>query len=481
MKGAMQAIAGKTPAPGTPAARYVDAFHRFDKAGGRVRFFGIDDPDAIETNVNRKLKRLDGGPVNTLKDIGDKAAKALEVAGGGIENATRLAAFMAAEDAGIPTADAAMLARNLTVDFNKKGELGGAISSLYMFANAGIQGQARMARALGHRRVWQAVGALAAAAALSTLFSLWNSDTDEAGVPDYMKIPSWDRDKNLVFMVGGHHYLKVPLPYGFSPFAVIGSHAISVALGHEKPGKAAGAIMESILNAFNPLGEESSAWMDIVPSAIRPAFHIEFNRDWTGKPLYPEQDKNRGIRPDSSQSFKSNSAFSKEAAKDLNAWSGGNSYQPGYFDVHPGSIDHALQAVTGGVGRFAKGIVDSIYNNVIEGGEWQPEKTPILRRFVGKVGPQADAALYYEKRQEALDEKAGINAARRDLKGANADEARQYLNEAPTTRASIFKSADERIKALRQNKSLSETDLRDKIREVQNHARAEVQRLQPSQ
>ncbi|MET4187627.1 hypothetical protein ABIB86_000424 [Bradyrhizobium sp. JR1.7] len=475
MKGSMKAIAGA--APGDP---YVDAFHRFDKAGGRVRFFGIEDPDAIETNVGRKLKRLEGGPVNTLKDIGDKAGKALEVAGGGIENATRLAAFMAAEEAGIPTADAAMLARNLTVDFNKKGELGSAISALYMFANAGVQGIARMTTALGHRRVWQAVGALAAAAALSTLYSILASDTDEAGVSDYMKIPSWDRDKNLVFMMGGHRYLKVPLPYGFSPFAVIGSHAVSVAMGKEKPGKAASAIMDSILSAFNPLGEESSTWMDIIPSALRPAFHIEFNRDWTGKPLYPEQDKNRGVRPDSSQAFKSNSAFSKEAAKDLNAWSGGSSYQPGAIDVHPASIDHVLQAVTGGVGRFAKGIADTLYNTAT-GGEWQPEKTPILRRFVGKVGPEADRALYYEQRQEALDDKAGINSARKDLKGGtNTDEARQFLSEAPTTKASIFKSADERIKGLRQNKSLSETELRDKIREVQNHARAEVQRLQPS-
>ncbi len=480
MRGSMAAIAGRTPPPGSSLARYVDAFHRFDKAGGRVRFFGIDDPDQIETNVTRKLKRLEGGPVNTIKDIGDKAARALEIAGGGIENATRLSAFMAAEDAGISTADAAMLARNLTVDFNKKGELGGAFSALYMFANAGVQGQARMVRALGNRRVWQAVGALAAAAALSTLYSILASDVDETGIPDYMKIPKWERDKNLIFTLPGHHYLKVPLPYGFSPFAVIGSHSVSVAMGHEKPGKAAHAIMDSIVSAFNPLGEESSMWMDIVPSALRPAFHIQFNKNWTDKPLYPEQDKNRGNRPDSTQAFKSNSAFSKEAAKQLNAWSGGNSYQPGAIDVHPASIDHVLQAITGGVGRFVKGTVDSLYQN-LSGGEWQPEKAPIVRRFIGKVGPEADAALYYEKRQESLDEKAGINAARKDMKaGKNTDEASQFLSEQQTSRASIFKSADERVKALRARKDLTEPELREQIRGVQNKARAQVQRLQPS-
>jgi hypothetical protein len=41
-----------------------------------------------------------------------------------------------------------MLARNLTVDFNKKGEVGPGINALYMFANASIQGTVRTASAL---------------------------------------------------------------------------------------------------------------------------------------------------------------------------------------------------------------------------------------------------------------------------------------------------------------------------------------------
>lgn len=478
MKGSMKAIAGIGHNSGD---RYVDAFHEFDESGGRVRFFGIDDPDTIETNVNRKLKRLENSPVNTLKDIGDKAGKALEVAGGGIENATRLACYMAARDAGFSKGDAAMMARNLTVDFNKRGELGGAIGSLFMFANAGIQGQARMLRALGHRRVWQAVGALAAAAALSTLYSILASDVDQTGIPDYMKIAPWERDKNLIFTFSRHYYLKVPLPYGFSPFAVIGSRAVSVAMGHEKPGHAAAAIMDSIINSFNPLGEESTWWMVAVPSVIRPGFHIWSNRNWTGNPLFPEQDKNRGIRPDSTQAFRNDSAFSKEAAKQLNAWSGGSSYQSGMIDVHPGTIDHILQSVTGGVGRFVKGVTDTLYTG-ITAGEWHPEKTPILRRFIGKVGPEADSRLYYGMRQEALNENANIAAARKDIKnGVNTEEAKQFLSEPATSKASIFKSADDRVKALRQNKSLSENELRKKIREVQNHARAQVQRLDKSQ
>jgi hypothetical protein len=120
-----------------------------------------------------------------------------------------------------------MLARNLTVNFNKKGELGTAIGSLYMFANAGMQGQARMLTALHpkNRRVWMAVGALAAPAAHVDRFNLGIGGDDEAGMANYMKIPSWERDKNIIIMGPGETYGKIPLPYGFSPFAVLGSHA----------------------------------------------------------------------------------------------------------------------------------------------------------------------------------------------------------------------------------------------------------------
>lgn len=492
MVGSSRAIAGKGAGD-----RYVEAFKRYDEAGGRIRFFGIEDPDAIEQNVSKKLARLQGGALNTIKDIGDTAAKALEVAGGGIENATRLAAFMAAEDAGFSQADAAMLARNLTVDFNKKGELGGAIGSLYMFANAGIQGQARMIRALGHRQVWAAIGALAGAAALSTLYSIWASNVDETGTPDYMKIPSWERDRNLIFMFGDNgRYMKVPLPYGFSMFAVAASRAVIVMLGHEKPGKAAHAVMDSVINAFNPLGEESTTVMDIVPSALRPAFHIAFNKNWTGKPLYPEPDKNRGQMPASTQSYRTNSAFSKEAAKQMNEWSGGSPYKSGAVDVHPGSIDHTLQALGGGVGRFVKGIADSFYHNTIEGGEWQPEKTPILRRFTGKVGEEADRAFYYEQRQEALDKKAAINRAKNDLKNPEMRESAQELlreSSKDNTRTAIFKSADEQMKKLRQqeeqvrnsdqtpqSKQDALTIIRSNMRKIQNEARGKVKRMEPA-
>jgi len=338
-----------------------------------------------------------------------------------------------------------------------------------------------------------AVALLAAASALATAFSMANGGEDEAGVPKYMKIPPWERDKNLIFMFGDSddHYLKIPLPYGFSPFAVIGSHAVSVLHGKEKVGAAAAAVMSSIVSAFNPLGEESTTLMDVVPSALRPLFHVAFNKNWTGKPLYPDNQFSKG-KPDSSQSFKMDSAFSKEAAKKLNEWTGGGPYTSGAIDIHPGSIDHMLQAVTGGVGKFGLNLTDTLVSGFRDK-EWNIEKTPILRRFVGHVGEQADAAAYYELRRAEKDRQANVQQARKDLRaGVNQEQARDFLAEASkeNREKAIFDRADERMKSLRaqedrivnSNRPREETrdaltEIRANMRKVQNEARAASTKL----
>ncbi|WP_293881565.1 strawberry notch C-terminal domain-containing protein, partial [Sphingomonas sp.] len=173
MKGAFQALAGQTGGP------YAAAFREFDKAGGRIRFFGLDDPDDIKRNVTRKMRKLEGGALNTALGAGHAVAEGFEIVNGAVENAPRLAAYMAARDVGMSAPDAAMLARNLTVDFNKKGEWGPAINSAYMFANASIQGGARLGRAMMHKRVRQAAYALAAAGAMGALYNILAGDSKD--------------------------------------------------------------------------------------------------------------------------------------------------------------------------------------------------------------------------------------------------------------------------------------------------------------
>ena len=64
------------------------------------------------------------------------------------ENATRFSVYYHARKQGISKKQASSLAKNLTVNFNRKGEWGNTVNSLYMFANASVQGTANMLRAV---------------------------------------------------------------------------------------------------------------------------------------------------------------------------------------------------------------------------------------------------------------------------------------------------------------------------------------------
>jgi hypothetical protein len=65
-----------------------------------------------------------------------------------MENATRLAAYKAESTQGMSKERAASLAKNLTVNFNRKGRQTRELGALVRFFNAAVQGTTRMAQTL---------------------------------------------------------------------------------------------------------------------------------------------------------------------------------------------------------------------------------------------------------------------------------------------------------------------------------------------
>ena len=59
-----------------------------------------------------------------------------------------LAAYKAALDMGMSREKAASLAKNLTVNFNRKGQVGMQAGAVYAFFNAAMQGTARIGQTL---------------------------------------------------------------------------------------------------------------------------------------------------------------------------------------------------------------------------------------------------------------------------------------------------------------------------------------------
>ena len=143
--------------------------------------------------------------------------------------------------------------------------------------------------------------------------------------------------------------------------------------------------------------------------------------------------------------------------------------------------------------RARKGTVTSSWN-LYKGEEWEPAKTPFVRRFYGTAGGAAsDNAAYYETRQPAKDNAEAVARAKKDMRsGINVDESRRFIEEnRNSAEANLFKQADSRLKKLRDQEARisASTDLpddekqaqvrevRNKIRDVQNATRARAKEL----
>mgnify|MGYP006970163894 FL=1 len=144
----------------------------------------------------------------------------VEGSSGAVENAVRFATCKASSDellnAGVPrseaVAQAASLSKNLTINFNRKGNAGDLVNSLYLFFNASVQGTANFARGLfGPKmnpfspeasRVKQgAVTSLIMFGALSALRAEEESEENpETGRSYYSEIPNYVKERNMVIM-----------------------------------------------------------------------------------------------------------------------------------------------------------------------------------------------------------------------------------------------------------------------------------------
>lgn len=179
----------------------------------------------------------------------------------------------------------------------------------------------------------------------------------------------------------------------------------------------------------------------------------------------------------------------------MNEMSGGTPYKPGAVDVSPGTIDYTLNFLGGGVGRFVANSVATPWK-LYEGEEVPVEKAPIVRRFKGAVQPEADSALYYEKRQEAQGKAAPRDLARSAMKrGASGPEVDAALEEGNRNLPAkkIFEVADrqisrkrDEIQRVRNDTKLTDQQKRTRIEEInadilaiRNKARADYRALAP--
>ncbi|WP_062269488.1 SAM-dependent methyltransferase [Endozoicomonas arenosclerae] len=396
--------------PGQPT-EYQQWFDDFQADGGKIDFFGLTDFDSQKSRLGSLIEMESGTTKGELLKRFHNLKDLVEDANAAVENAVRLSAYVNARKAGISRKKAASLAKNLTVNFNRKGELGVFANALYMFFNAGVQGTAQFARVMKSRKAQKIAGGLVASSVAIAEINRILAGEDDDGENWWDKVPGHVKERNLVLMKPGREdgsYWTVPLPYGYNVFHVTGNLLDDLARDQKSIPEASGEMVKALLGSFNPIGlqdskdPEKAIIKSVSPTILSPIVQLAVNENFYGAPIYRDGFPGSTPRPDSAQAMKSTKDHFKVISQWLNEVTGGTDYRSGWMDISPDSIEHIAEFATGGVGAFGSRSLNAL-NAAMDGkfSELEDREIPFWRKLNGKVSEYQDIRTFYERLNDA--------------------------------------------------------------------------------
>lgn len=412
-------------------ARYAK---EMQEAGGTTGYMQqFENSDARMKNLQREVDRMAQGKADPRK-LGRMVLDFVDDYNDIIENAVRLSVFQTARQAGASTMKAASIAKNITVNFNRKGNLTPPVNALYMFFNASVQGTARLTQALVTSPKAQAlVGGIAIMGfVLDALNRAMSDDDEETGRNRYDLIPEFEKSKNWIFMnpMRPGEYVKVPLPLGPHVFHNAG-RLISDAIFRKDPRNASEygwSMASTVLDAFSPLGATSSVGQLIAPSILDPVVQIAENKSFTGGPVYKSKDRGFGHidpKPAYTRFFENTPDLWKAASKGLNDISGGDKVKPGLVNIEPDILKSVFYTMTGGPGRTLDQALDATQSQA-RGDTPTVNRIPFASRFYGTNDDRQRERAYYDDRKRVADAKTQFDYF---VKSGRADLAREVATE----------------------------------------------------
>lgn len=371
--------------------------------GGEVSWLNTENIEQLEEKLRKQFNKYNHDKTDAkLKHALGTAAHYIESLNKTIEMTSRVAAYKAAVDSGVSKPQAARLAKNLTVNFNKKGELGALMDSLYLFANAGIQGSTVLLKNVATSKKVQAI--TAGIVVGSFLLNYMNNAINEE---EYEKIPEGVKERNLIIMHPSGNHNKIPLPYGYNIFKVLGDKIYESSTGKKRVGEASVEMFKSFMNAFNPVSS-STLSQSVSPTVLDPFVQVSENKNWFDGDIKPPQPPYGSRVPESELFFESAKPMSVKIARWINRVTGGTMATKGKVDISPEYIDHFTDFLGGGLGRFVMNSINT-GSSVLKGEGVEPNNIPFMRQFYGKPSEKADLGIIYNTLQDSWNKEFNEN------------------------------------------------------------------------
>ena len=380
-------------------------FHQFMMNGGETGYANIRDIEQHKNDIRRELKKSNGKiPVKKAWDL---LGGRFDEYNRAVENCARFAAFMTSREMGRSIDRAIYDAKEISVNFNKKGSgakfydstgqtkagnasalVSGLGRSGYVFWNAAIQGTANFGRQM-KRHPAKAFTGIAAMFLLGAIVAyLGGDDDDDDDKNAYYNLPEYVRRSNILFRAG-NSWVSIPLPVEYRAVYGMGELMISVLNGkeHLTDGEIAEAITGQATQIL-PIDflEGGGGLNAFVPSAYKPLWEAYVaEKSWTGMPLYKDTPYNKDM-PEWTKAYKSANKYIVGLANAMNEATGGDPYTKGTIDFNPAKIEYMLNGYFGGVfGTIDK--LSKMVETVTGNREYDPRSFLLANRLV-KAGDE---------------------------------------------------------------------------------------------
>lgn len=389
--------------------RYFDEFIR---NGGETGFTQLNTVEDYKRNIKRFIKEAEG-----KSSINQKAWNGLwnsvEFLNRSAEDTTRFMVYMTSRQMGRDVAHSIYDAKEITVNFNKKGSggLGASVMNFsYIFFNAAIQSVANFGKLMAKHpaKTTMALTIFSSAGFLVPMMNLaiqalLGGDDDDNG---YWDLPEWVRRNNLVLYVpwSENGYMTLPLPHEMRPFYSMGEIAYSVLAGKEniEDGLSKAATGFSSMLPIDLTGNGGNVAVSLTPTIGQPFAQIIANKDYFGKPIYRKHTWNE-MDPEWTKAYKSTAPWLVDGTRWLNEITGGNNVDAGTININPALIEHLFESYFGGVGKTlnkTQKTLEMLWNEDLQ--EWR--NVPVISSFYQTADERTTGSQINREYSKAVDE-----------------------------------------------------------------------------
>jgi len=327
----------------------------------------------VEENINYTERYASGkSPIEATKRLFlTSSIEAVHRVSDKIEAFSRLATYAAMRDMGVEPVRAAEMAKNITLNFEKKGanKVVRAIGPLWLFLNPAVQGIRKSGKQMASPEGRKALLLYAGTSFVlrGLLYSLpdmigWFGEDEEkekaarSDIETYIYSRYVSETKMMIpNPLDPNNPLLLPKPFGnFRVAAAAGEGLADLITGYKTPMDVAANLSNQLKGAMDPIAGTSSwanQYMEVLPLPIlSPVFETMANSDHYG----------RAIVYDMSGSFDYLKANRKTPQIYRDIAKGLYMHTPNHIDISPSSIEHVYESYIGlGPAQFVKNARDA--------------------------------------------------------------------------------------------------------------------------